>query len=100
MNGTLVMALCGSWFLGIAGLYSKLLYQAVVNLISSPNKADPASRAALMVVGLIYLAAIAFTVQDCFAPSRTPGIFKIKSAGPDSKEQKWYGPVTRVHVQL
>jgi len=34
-------------------------------------------------VGLWYLSVVAFTFQNCFAPNKTPGFFKITSAGPD-----------------
>lgn len=99
MKSTLILLLCGTWFLSMLSLFTTLLYRTIMEKITNPETADSTSRTIPMAVGIIYLGFICLTVQNCFFPAYTPGWLRIKSKGPDGAEQGWYGPVTRVQVK-
>lgn len=94
MKGDIVLIACIAWFLALSSTCITLLYRALTT--SRLYSAIP------MTVALLYLGFIALTVQDCFFPGRTPGMFKIVSMGPDKidsdkkEESRWSVAVTRV----
>jgi len=46
----------------------------------------------------MFLSMVALTAQDCFAPNRTPRVFKITSVGEGTGEGRAVGVETRVRV--
>jgi len=100
MLGEFLIVLLGSWILGMGGLFITMLYRLIAGFVNDPDNTPLAlvvGRSTILLVALAYLTTVALMTQDFFFPARTPKMFKIKSAGPDS-ERKIFGIDTQIKM--